>query len=587
MINNNWVFGNNTGLDFSNANATTLPVAKFGYSSKIYEGCAAVSDTNGRLLFYTDGINIWYNPPSNINSQPSNLVNLMTPPTSFPTLKGDPSSTQSSIIVPDPANNQRYYIFTTDGATGTNPNNHFGGSMLDLSGAAPILTPVTIPNYPGNRGRSPVEKLTAVQKNDCSGYWVIVAVQESSNLSTNRGPGLLRVFDVTTSGIRFEQEYALKRSIEDGGYMKVSPDASLIALTTGQSSPTVLYNFDNTTGVIDTSTTSTINVNVNTIPNRPPNLTINYIYGLEFSPDSKLLYLGSLTAFRRKTPGYIFQVGVSGVPAGSNLSASFVGSIQPISTNNRYTIGALQTGPDGRIYIAKDRANSLGVIMQPNAVGIACDVQDSAIDLGKGISQLGLPNLLPNPCADDAPCDCDCSCTGCNEDADVQNQELIDRAQSKFNTVPANENLDETPPFQDDCNSNTLVTTGTDFTPSFYFHWGDGTNDQIEEHDTEVFYLTVCNRFEDVRYEGLRITSVTLVPDIEDLDRIHIVPDRFISLDCLEPCSCQTREFALITRGNDTAGAYTLEVDYCYEGIALASSAGNGTATFPVEITED
>ncbi len=189
---------------------------------------------------------------------------------------------------------------------------------------------------------------------------------------------------------------------------------------------------------------------------------------------------------------------------------------------------------------------------------------------------------------DDDPCNCGCNdCHGCNEAAADHNQALIERAQGKHNTIPAAENPDKKDPFQENCKGKTAVPARTDFTPAFYFHWGDHAKDQIEAHDTEVFYLTVCNRFEDLRYEGLRITSVTLLPEVEDLDRIHIVPDRLISLDCLEPCACQTREFALLTRDNDTAGAYTLQVDYCYDGLALVGSGGGGTATFPMEIIED
>ncbi|HRI60039.1 MAG TPA: hypothetical protein PK228_09960, partial [Saprospiraceae bacterium] len=118
-------------------------------------------------------------------------------------------------------------------------------------------------------------------------------------------------------------------------------------------------------------------------------------------------------------------------------------------------------------------------------------------------------------------------------------------------------------------------------------HWGDGSNDQIEEHDTEVFYITVCNSFNDIQYNGLRITKITLIPDIHPINKIQIVPDRFINLDCLEPCSCQTREFAMITRADDTAGAYTMEVEYCYESITIASGGNGGKVEFELEITED
>ncbi len=66
----------------------------------------------------------------------------------------------------------------------------------------------------------------------------------------------------------------------------------------------------------------------------------------------------------------------------------------------------------------------------------------------------------------------------------------------------------------------------------------------------------------------------------------QIVPDRFVIIDCLEPCSCQTREFAMITRDTNIAGDYTLEVQYCYDELILVSAAGKGTASFPLTIKD-
>ena len=345
-----------------------------------------------------------------------------------------------------------------------------------------------------------------------------------------------------------------------------------MALATGFNIGTVLvYPFDNTTGAIDIAAGITI-ARPNTVANQP----IEGSYGVEFSPDNNLLYFADLT---QGANGHIYQVDLNA----ATPTALLVGIIPNRGRN--YAIGALQRGPDDRIYFVNDSDPALGAILSPNVVGTGCDINPAYVTLVQGTSvRLGLPNLLPNACDD--PCDCGCNdCTGCNEEAEAQNQELIERAQEKFNTIPSDPDCPA--PFQDDCEGRTAVVAGTDFTPCFYFHWGDGQNDQFEEHDTEVFYLTVCNHFEDVRYEGMRITKVTLIPDVHPIEKIHIVPDRFINLDCLEPCSCQTREFAMITRANDTAGSYTLEVDYCYDGMSIASSAGNGTASFPLEITED
>jgi hypothetical protein len=90
-----------------------------------------------------------------------------------------------------------------------------------------------------------------------------------------------------------------------------------------------------------------------------------------------------------------------------------------------------------------------------------------------------------------------------------------------------------------------------------------------------------------LQYNGLRITKVTLIPNIHPLSSIQIVPDRFVVFDCLEPCTCQTREFAIITRATNTAGNYKLQVDYCFESISVANSSIQGDVAFDVVITED
>lgn len=188
-------------------------------------------------------------------------------------------------------------------------------------------------------------------------------------------------------------------------------------------------------------------------------------------------------------------------------------------------------------------------------------------------------------------CDCGCAggCFGCNPNASEQNKELEQRAASKSNIDPSTNNSPGCPvsptAVSKKC-ENQAISSRTSIEPCFYFHWGDRSNDQIEEHDTEVFYITVCNNFSDILFKGLRITKVTLNPALP-ISRAHIVPDRFVTIDCLEPCSCQSREFAIITRDSNIAGNYTLNVEYCYDEIVVSSRGGRKSASFPLVITED
>lgn len=52
--NRNWIFGYHTGISFNNNNITVLQS-----SMANGEGCSAVSDDQGNLLFYSDGHRVW------------------------------------------------------------------------------------------------------------------------------------------------------------------------------------------------------------------------------------------------------------------------------------------------------------------------------------------------------------------------------------------------------------------------------------------------------------------------------------------------------------------------------------------------
>ncbi|HUR10584.1 MAG TPA: hypothetical protein VM012_04410, partial [Flavitalea sp.] len=102
---NNWYFGNRAAITFKNGSPAVISDSRMVTP----EGCATVSDKNGRLLFYTNGVTVF----NSINEVMENGDNLA----------GHISSTQSSLIVPIPENDSLYYIFTVDfhgGAKGLN-----------------------------------------------------------------------------------------------------------------------------------------------------------------------------------------------------------------------------------------------------------------------------------------------------------------------------------------------------------------------------------------------------------------------------------------------------------------------------------
>jgi hypothetical protein len=119
---NFWYFGENAGLDFSSGS----PVALDNGRLNTLEGCSTISDRDGSLLFYTDG--------STLYNRNHEVMNFESNGDLASNLGGNSSSTQSGLFVPNPSNENIYYLFTigTDfvGRNGT-PNPGFKFYTID------------------------------------------------------------------------------------------------------------------------------------------------------------------------------------------------------------------------------------------------------------------------------------------------------------------------------------------------------------------------------------------------------------------------------------------------------------------------
>ncbi|MBI1228446.1 MAG: hypothetical protein GC192_24640 [Bacteroidetes bacterium] len=183
-------------------------------------------------------------------------------------------------------------------------------------------------------------------------------------------------------------------------------------------------------------------------------------------------------------------------------------------------------------------------------------------------------------------CDCgDCGCGGCNEHAAAQEKELANRAQAKTAVIPGSSNIPSLCPIRPYTHTECSQALGVQqLSLCFYLHLLDGPRDQVETHDTEVVYLTVCNHYSDLEFRGLRITKLTFVPSAP-ASQIQIIPDSFLCFDCLSPCTCKSRELALITR-DVPPGNYRLEIEYCVDEIVVNKEL-KGTTSFNLNVVKD
>lgn len=334
-----WYFGDHAGLDFNTGSPEVLEDG----SLTTAEGCATISDSNGGLLFYTDGVTVW-----NRNHLP--MANGTD-------LKGHASSTQSAIIVPAPNSTDRYFIFTT----------HFqvqGGlyySEVDVSlhnglGAVvkknvPLQDPTT-------------EKLTAVQHGNGTDAWV---------LTHDWGNDAYLAYLVTSSGVQaepiiskvgFNLDYGTTGNdvFKSRGYLKISSDGSKLAACHSFVGIELL-DFNTMTGVVSDPQVLLQSGNSD-------------FYGLEFSPYGDMLYASiikdDIVQFNLR------ERDVAATKLGLNVPDQMT--------------GALQLALDGKIYVAG--SERLSVIEFPEKRGLEAGFKANVINLGTGKGTYGLPPFM-------------------------------------------------------------------------------------------------------------------------------------------------------------------------------------------------
>lgn len=397
----NWYFGQKAGLKFE-ADGTVSMLT--GGLIATNEGCSSMSDSNGNLLFYTDGRTVW---DRNHKVMPNGNYILGTG------LLGDPSSTQSAIIVPKKGDANIYYIFTVDEPHHDNANawpNQFTGiysdtnggtipadddgfnnglnySVVDLSvtGTNGSIGDITTRNVPlltydpsvDEEARYKCsEKITAVKNSDGSGYWVLSQFLNRFYAFAVNGTGVNTTPVVTAIDPLITTQGYRRNAI---GYLKASPDGQKIAIAHSQNGTdqggnagngsVYLYDFDDATGTVS----NPVAVSSNSSP-----------YGLEFSQEAKKLYV-SYNA-NNGSGSALVQYDL----LRTNIAATET-EISPTAQ-----AGALQLGPDGKIYRAVPGSQFIDVINSPELDGALCDYQAQTIQVATNPnrSTLGLPPFI-------------------------------------------------------------------------------------------------------------------------------------------------------------------------------------------------
>lgn len=341
----NWNFGALAGIHFPAGGGTGITTT--GSSMYADEACASISDATGILQCYTNSLQVWDRAGQ---PMPGGVLQ-----------GGDLSTTQGALLLRHPGQNRFYDLFTV-GAIGSASFGTLRHSSVDMSlrgGLGDVVLPNSVPvATPG--GSQVAEKLTAILHANGRDYWIVVHGWDNNLFySYLLGPGGLAAAPVASAvgSVHTGTGGGGSNSI---GYMRASPNGRLLAASQ-VSAGIELFSFDAATGRVST-------------PQAVPHTTDAY-YGLEFSPDNSKLYTTN--------GGQAFQL---------DLAAGFARTALPVLTGGSM---ALQRGPDGQIYLSAYLMGSIAIIHQPNAPGLACNLQDQAFGLAGGRCAIGLPNF-PN-----------------------------------------------------------------------------------------------------------------------------------------------------------------------------------------------
>ncbi|MBI2268810.1 MAG: PKD domain-containing protein [Bacteroidetes bacterium] len=275
-------------------------------------------------------------------------------------LMGHNSSTQSSVIIQKPGSTTIYYIFTADYEAQLRGIRYSEVDMTLNAGLGNVTANKNILlNTPS------CEKIAGVRHCNNKDVWVVTHDWNSN---------AFRTYLVTSAGVNTVPVVSNAGLVVNGsvlnthGQLKASPNGKKLGSAV-QGMSFELFDFNNSTGVVSNGIVL------------PLSAGGSILYGVEFSPDGTKMYGACVS-------GHIYQFNLC---AGSNAAVANSGIL--INTPAAFR-GALQLGPDKKIYVALLQGSWAGVINNPNTLGVGCNFVVNGVALSGRIIRNGFPNFV-------------------------------------------------------------------------------------------------------------------------------------------------------------------------------------------------
>jgi hypothetical protein len=370
-----WVFGdplfhtdfNGSGINF---NSSPINVFPFPHELKIATSSGCISDMNGQLLFFTDGMRVADCVGEIMPHGDSLCFNLGYLYADKLKLSFIPP--QGVLILPKPLDDLRYYIIQIEADT--------SNSIIQI--ICPNVS-LHIVDMSMNLGKGDVISKNSILIDDTVGFGTISAVRHGNGLDwwvlipDDKLP-IINSILITAEGVQSVNKQIIGAENLNGwgsAGSSFSPTGNKYALyrqyPVAGSHNIGLFNFNRCTGLLDSCIDFSFSDSA-------------FGLGLAFSANSRYLYF--------TTDKYIYQFDV--------LSSNVAGSRQIVGTYDGYWVpghpipafGNPMLGPDNKIYITGTHSEYFHVINNPDSPGLNCNFSQRAFQL----PYRNLANSIPN-----------------------------------------------------------------------------------------------------------------------------------------------------------------------------------------------